>query len=88
MREALEAKLQSLAHREMLALVESGKAGHQTLAYLGNKGYIEKDKVGRPTKKATEKAAEKLTKEEQAMQKELERITAHNPKIAKLHKVK
>ncbi len=86
MRDALEAKMQSLAHQEMLELVYSGKAGHQTLAYLGNKGYLEKEKVGRPNKKAVEKAADEEIKRKAKEQQELDKLIAHDPKLKKLVK--
>lgn len=84
MRIALEAKVQSQAIKNMMDMVADGTATQSTLKYLADKDFIPKEKVGRPTKKALEKEAERLTKQEKKFQEELDRITEHDPKIAKL----
>lgn len=84
LREELEAKLASIAVSKMMEQVNAGAAGHQTLAYLANKGYLEKDKVGRPNKKAVEKQAKEEVARKTKEQQELDKLIEHNPKLSKL----
>jgi hypothetical protein len=86
MQDALAAKIASQSVQEMLELVESKKAGHQTLAWLANKGYLEKEKVGRPNKKAVEKQAAQAVQRKVEEQQELDELLKHDPKLAKLIK--
>lgn len=55
--EELHAKLQHEAVENMLDQMREGKASQATLTYLANKGYIEKNAVGKPKRKKPEDKA-------------------------------